>query len=190
MIAAEVYLWGTKIGTVAQKDERSVATFEYDTSFAGAGIELSPLMMPLEGKTYSFPTLNEETFRGLPGMLADSLPDKFGTRVIEDYLIKQGRTIESLTAVERLCYVGNRGMGALEYIPQKGVATPDRTINIDELAKLADEILWERRVFSVKADSHAMEQLIKVGTSAGGARAKALIAWNEEKGDVRSGQIH
>lgn len=189
MIAVEVYLWGTRIGFVVQKDETSVPVFEYDSVFAKTGIELSPLMMPLKGKTYSFPTLSEETFRGLPGMLADSLPDKFGTRVIEDYLVNQGRSIESLTAVERLCYIGKRGMGALEYEPQKGDNTPDQTINIDEMAKLADEILSERRAFTVNADSHAMKQLIKVGTSAGGARAKVLIAWNEKTGDIRSGQI-
>ena len=189
MIGVEVYLWGTKIGIVVQKDEKSIPVFEYDAAFAKTGIELSPLMMPLKGKSYSFPNLNEETFRGLPGMLADSLPDKFGTRVIEDYLAKQGRSIESLTAVERLCYVGSRGMGALEYIPQKGVNAPDQTLDIDEMAKLADEILSERRNFSAKADSDAMEQLINVGTSAGGARAKVLIAWNEETGDIRSGQI-
>ncbi|MGN0431271.1 MAG: type II toxin-antitoxin system HipA family toxin [Lachnospiraceae bacterium] len=189
MIAVEVYLWGTRIGFVVQKDETSVPVFEYDSVFVKTGIELSPLMMPLKGKTYSFPTLSEETFRGLPGMLADSLPDKFGTRVIEDYLVNQGRSIESLTAVERLCYIGKRGMGALEYEPQKGDNTPDQTINIDEMAKLADEILSERHAFTVNADSHAMKQLIEVGTSAGGARAKVLIAWNEKTGDIRSGQI-
>ena len=189
MIGVEVYLWGTKIGIVVQKDEKSIPVFEYDAAFIKTGIELSPLMMPLKGKSYSFPNLNEETFRGLPGMLADSLPDKFGTRVIEDYLAKKGRSIESLTSVERLCYVGSRGMGALEYIPQKGVNSPDQTLDIDEMAKLADEILSERRNFSAKADSNAMEQLINVGTSAGGARAKVLIAWNEETGDIRSGQI-
>ena len=189
MIGAEVYLWGTKIGTVVQESERDIPRFMYESNFSKSNIEISPIMMPLSKQIYSFPELNEETFRGLPGLLADSLPDKFGTRLINEYLVKQGRTIQNLTAVERLCYLGNRGMGALEYVPQLGMKIPDQTINIDDLAKLADKILSDRQNINIKADEQALEQLIKVGTSAGGARAKALIAWNEEKQDIRSGQI-
>ena len=189
MIGAEVYLWGTKIGTVVQNTANDIPRFMYDSGFIKSNIEISPIMMPLSAQIYSFPRLNEETFHGLPGLLADSLPDKFGTRIINEYLAKQGRSIESLTAVERLCYVGSRGMGALEYVPQKGMESPDQSIDIDDLAKLADKILSERKDINIKADEQAMEQLIKVGTSAGGARAKALIAWNEETKDIRSGQI-
>lgn len=189
MIGAEVYLWGTKIGTVVQESEKDIPLFMYEQNFSKSNIEISPIMMPLSGQTYSFPRLNEETFRGLPGLLADSLPDKFGTRLVDDYLAKQGRLVHNLTGVERLCYVGNRGMGALEYVPQLGMDIPDQSINIDDLAKLADKILSDRKNIRIKADENAMEQLIKVGTSAGGARAKALIAWNEETKDIRSGQI-
>lgn len=188
-IGAEVFLWGTKIGTVIQNDMTDLPRFSYDNSFSKSGIELSPIVMPLSSQVYSFPNLNEKTFRGLPGLLSDSLPDKFGTRMIEVYLSKQGRSTESLTAVERLCYVGSRGMGALEFVPQLGLGIPDQTIDIDDLAKLADEILSDRRNVRVDANENAIEQLIKVGTSAGGARAKALIAWNEETRDIRSGQI-
>lgn len=188
-IGAEVFLWGTKIGTVIQNDMTDLPRFSYDNSFSKSGIELSPIVMPLSSQVYSFPNLNEKTFRGLPGLLSDSLPDKFGTRMIEVYLSKQGRSAESLTAVERLCYVGSRGMGALEFVPQLGLGIPDQTIDIDDLAKLADEILSDRRNVRVDANENAIEQLIKVGTSAGGARAKALIAWNEETRDIRSGQI-
>lgn len=184
-----MYLWGTKIGTVVQESETDIPRFMYELKFSKSNIELSPIMMPLSGQIYSFPRLNEETFRGLPGLLADSLPDKFGTRIIDDYLAKQGSSIQNLTGVERLCYVGNRGMGALEYVPQLGMNVPDQSINIDDLAKLADKILSDKQNINIKADEKAMEQLIKVGTSAGGARAKALIAWNEEKQDIRSGQI-
>lgn len=189
MIGTEVYLWGTKIGTVVQNDKNDIPKFMYDKKFLKSNIELSPITMPLSSQIYSFPNLNEKTFRGLPGMLADSLPDKFGNKVIDNYLAQDGRSIEELTAVERLCYVGKRGMGALEYIPQKGFTAPDQSIDIDELAKLADGILSEREGLSIKADANALQQLIKVGTSAGGARAKALIAWNEETKDIRSGQI-
>ena len=144
-IGAEVYLWGNKIGTVVQSDITSIPQFSYDDKFLKSGIELSPIRMPLSKQIYSFPTLNEKTFHGLPGMLADSLPDKFGMKVIADYLARQGRNIESLTAVEKLCYIGRRGMGALEYVPELGIKDiPDQSINIDDLAKLADKILSER----------------------------------------------
>lgn len=188
-ISAEVYLWGTRIGMVIQNDMAAPPQFTYDRNFVKSGIELSPVTMPLSLQTFSFPNLNEKTFRELPGLLADSLPDKFGTRIIESYLAKQGRLEDSLTAVERLCYVGSSGMGALEYVPQIGAGIPDQAIDIDELAKLADEILADRQNFKITADEQALEQLIKISTSAGGARAKALIAWNRETGDIRSGQI-
>lgn len=189
MIGAEVYLWGTKIGIVVQNGITDVSRFMYSSNFIKSNIEVSPITMPLSGQTYSFARLNGETFHGLPGLLADSLPDKFGTRIIDDYLSKQGRSVNNLTGIERLCYVGNRGMGALEYVPQKGREIPDQSINIDDLARLADKILSDRKDINIKADEQAMEQLIKVGTSAGGARAKALIAWNERTRDIRSGQI-
>lgn len=189
MIGAEVYLWGTKIGTVVQNGMTDVPHFMYSSNFIKSNIEVSPIMMPLSGQIYSFARLKRETFHGLPGLLADSLPDKFGTRIIDDYLAKQGRSVNNLTGIERLCYVGNRGMGALEYVPQIGREIPDQSINIDDLARLADKILSDRKDINIKADEQAMEQLIKVGTSAGGARAKALIAWNERTRDIRSGQI-
>lgn len=189
-IGTEVYLWGSKIGTVIQKNINDIPKFQYDYKFAKSNIEISPIMMPLSTQIYSFPNLNEKTFHGLPGLLADSLPDKFGTRLIESYLSRFGRTEENLTAVERLCYVGSRGMGALEFVPQKGLNSFDQSIDIDELAHLADEILSERENINIKADENAMETLIEIGTSAGGARAKALIAWNEETKDIRSGQIN
>lgn len=185
-----VYLWGSKIGTVAQKDISSVPVFTYDKKFIKSGIQVSPIMMPLSEKSYSFPSLNEETFHKLPGLLADSLPDKFGTKLISDYLGRQGRSIEDLTAIERLCFTGSRGMGALEFVPEHGEVIPDQSIDIDELANLANEILANRETMHVKADHQAIAQLIKTGTSAGGARAKALIAWNESTGDIRSGQIN
>lgn len=146
--------------------------------------------MPLSKQVYSFPALSLETFKGLPGLLCDSLPDKFGTKLVERYLAEQGRNLQDFSSVERLCYVGNRGMGALEYVPaKKYFDTPDQSIHLDALVQLASDILSEKESVHIQRNTHAMEQIIKVGTSAGGARAKAVIAWNEQTNDIRSGQV-
>ena len=117
---AEVQLWGRTIGAVALDERREGAEFQYDPDFVRSGIEISPLMMPLAKKVYSFPELAPGTFHDLPGLLADSLPDKFGNALINAWLATQGRTPESFNAVERLCYTGTRGMGALEFAPVLG----------------------------------------------------------------------
>lgn len=190
MHIAEVYLWGTRIGAVAQDGLHDLPRFNYDRHFLSSRIEVSPIVMPLSERIYSFPSLSKETFHDLPGLLADSLPDKFGTKLIERYLADQGRDIRSLTAVERLLYTGKRGMGALEYVPQMDYASvKDTSINISALVDLASEILTEKEKLHIHSDEHTMEQILSVGTSAGGARAKAIIAWNRESNDIRSGQI-
>ncbi|MBP3737338.1 MAG: type II toxin-antitoxin system HipA family toxin [Lachnospiraceae bacterium] len=190
MIAAEVFLWGTKIGTVSQENAADAARFNYDESFLNSGIEVAPLTMPLSPRVYSFPGLSEETFHGLPGLLADSLPDRFGNRLIEQHLAQQGRDPASFSAVERLCYTGKRGMGALEYVPVLwGSTEVQEHVDVAALTKLASDILSERKKLRIPKGDKAMEQILRVGTSAGGARAKAVIAWNEETGDIRSGQI-
>lgn len=190
MIGAQVELWGTKIGTVIQEDFSSLPRFNYDDRFLKSGIEVSPLMMPLSSQVYSFPALNPESFYGLPGMLADSLPDKFGTAVLERYFAEQGRDIRQISAVERLCYTGQRGMGALEYRPAIDLQiTNSDSIQIEKLVRLASDILLNREELHIPESDHTMQQIIDVGTSAGGARAKAVIAWNREKKDIRSGQI-
>ena len=117
---AEVKLWGTTIGGVVLEYGQRVASFQYDPTFAGSGIEVAPLMMPLGNQVFSFPALSQPSFYGLPGLLADSLPDKFGNALIDAWLARQGRSPESFNAVERLCYTGSRGMGALEFVPAKG----------------------------------------------------------------------
>lgn len=167
-----------------------IGRFEYDRSFIHSGIEISPIMMPLSEHVYSFPELRQISFHGLPGLLADSLPDKFGNAIINSWLKTNGRTADSFNAVERLCYTGKRGMGALEFVPSLG---PDyfnsEKIELDKLVQLASDILSKRENVYVNLDNAGMEQILKVGTSAGGARAKAIIAWNEKSGDIRSGQI-
>ena len=190
MTAAKVILWGTKIGTVLFDDDTGIGSFEYDPDFISSGIEVSPIVMPLSNRVYQFPELARISFHGLPGLLADSLPDKFGNAVIDGWLQSQGRTPDSFNPVERLCYTGSRGMGALEYLPTKGPrANTSTSIRIDKLVELASKILDSRKNMHVTPGKNAMQEIIRVGTSAGGARAKAVIAWNEEKNDIRSGQI-
>ena len=190
---ARVILWGSDIGAVTWLEDRELAVFQYTPEFAGSGIEVAPLTMPLRETPYEFPALARETFYGLPGLLADSLPDKFGSRLIDAWLARQGRPPGSLNPVERLCYTGSRGMGALEFRPRlKGAPSNTHRIEIDALVGLANRILDERvsleGKFSGQNDQDAIEDILRVGTSAGGARAKAVLAWNESSGEFRSGQ--
>lgn len=192
--AAEVSLWGKTIGAVVLIDGSDVARFEYDQAFQRSGIELSPLVMPLSSRVYSFPDLARATFHGLPGLLADSLPDRFGNALINAWLATEGRDPASFNAVERLCYTGLRGMGALEYRPGLGPrAIKTTNIHIARLVRLASEVLAERSSLHTSLHGNerksALRDILRIGTSAGGARAKAVIAWNPESGEVRSGQL-
>ena len=181
MTVAEIIMWGTKIGTVVFDRETGLGSFEYDPAFLSSGIEVSPLAMPLSRRVYAFPELARQSFHGLPGLLADSLPDKFGNAIIDAWLQSQGRSPSSFDPV---------GMGALEYVPARGPSPLEsESIEIDRLVQLASDILRSREDMHIVAGGNAMQELIRVGTSAGGARAKAVIAWNEQTGDIRSGQI-
>jgi serine/threonine-protein kinase HipA len=161
--------------------------------FVPSGVQVAPLMMPLRIDPYSFPALAPASFHGLPGMLADALPDRYGNVLIDAWLAERGRRPESFNAVERLCYTGIRGMGALEFRPaagpDRGASTP---IDVAALVALASEVLSDRTRLSASFDGEsrtaAMRDILRVGTSAGGARAKAVIGWNPETGAVRSGQ--
>lgn len=191
---ARVELWGRTIGAVALDSADGVARFEYEPEFVESGIELSPLVMPLARRIWSFPELPPATFSGLPGLLSDSLPDKFGRALIDVWLASQGRAPGSFDAVERLCYVGRRGMGALEFVPAFGPrATAARKLEVDRLVALVSEILSDRASFVASLDTsrrkQALAEILRVGTSAGGARAKAVIAWNPLTQEVRSGQL-
>ena len=192
---AWVSLWGRKIGAVVLGEGDDIASFEYDPAFAGSGIEVSPLSMPLSNRVYSFPELSRKSFHGLPGLLADSLPDRFGNALIDTWLATQGRSPNSFNAIERLCYIGRRGMGALEFSPVIGPrARKAKNIQIDKLVELASEILSQRNhlnvSFSEKGKKRALADILRIGTSAGGARAKAIIAWNPNTNEVRSGQVN
>lgn len=191
---AEVRLWGRTIGAVSLEEGARIAAFQYDPAFLGSGIELSPMLMPLSPQIYQFPALPTVSFHGLPGLLADSLPDRFGNALIDAWLATQGRQPESFNAIERLCYIGERGMGALEFAPAKGPPLrKSAKVQIDELVKLASEVLTHRASLQVSfapGQRHdGLQEMLRVGTSAGGARAKAIIAWNRETNEVRSGQV-
>lgn len=191
MTVAEVRLWGRTIGAVAVDGPEDVARFEYTPAFRGSGIELAPLAMPLSSEVYAFPQLARGSFHGLPGLLSDALPDKFGNAVLDAWLATQGRLPAEIDAVERLCYTGVRGMGALEFRPALGprprTATP---IDVGALVELASEVLSTRASLRTSfADEDSMREILRVGSSAGGARAKAVIAWNPETDELRSGQL-
>lgn len=194
MTIAEVRLWGKTIGAVSWDEGRRLAHFEYEPTFQESGIEVAPLTMPLSDRIYSFPALPRETFHGLPGLLADSLPDDFGNALIDEWLAREGRDPGSFNSVERLCYTGSRGMGALEYVPSQG-PSPARSAEIDvqALVELAGEILSRRDrlhgSFQPADRERSLQDILRVGTSAGGARAKAIIAWNPETDEIRSGQV-
>jgi serine/threonine-protein kinase HipA len=194
MTDARVILWGRVIGAVSWVEDREIGVFQYAPEFVGSGIEVAPLMMPLREAPYEFPGLPRDAFKGLPGLLADSLPDKFGNAVIDTWLATQGRRPESFNPVERLCYIGARGMGALEFEPAiLGSPTRGRKLEVAALVDLANKVLNDRKALAGKLDgahdAKAIENIIRVGTSAGGARAKAILAWNEVTGEFRSGQV-
>ena len=196
---AIVKLWGDVIGAVSWLDDRGYAIFEYDKNFLQKGLDVSPIHMGLDDARsgdgrFSFPVLNNDTFLGLPGLLADALPDKFGNSIIDAWLSRNGRDAASFSPVERLCYTGNRGMGALEFSPpvmdKNDVSVP---IEIAELVALTQDIMNERKALDVRLDgserdnADAILDILRVGTSAGGARPKAVIAINDS-GNVMSGQ--
>lgn len=194
MTVAAVELWGTRVGAVALTGPTGVASFQYDPAFLASGIQLAPLTMPLADRVYSFPELPARTFRGLPGLLADSLPDRFGNNLINAWLARQDRSPGSFDAVERLCYTGRRGMGGLEFVPAQGPsAKAAGPVQIAELVALASNILTHQEGLAASlhepARDEALQTILRVGTSAGGARAKALITWNPSTSEVRSGQL-
>ena len=187
----EVILWGTRIGYVHQDEGSPYVSFEYDRDFIDSGIEVSPIKMKLSKLVYEFPDLSGDTFHGAPGLIADSLPDKFGNRVIERWLMEQGKSLQDFNTIDRLCYTGTRGMGALEYRPAAGPENVlGEDVNIEKMVEFASKVLSDKERKKLSSDEEiGYSQLVQLGTSAGGARAKALIAVNEKTNEVKSGQI-
>ncbi|MDF1575699.1 MAG: type II toxin-antitoxin system HipA family toxin [Bacteroidales bacterium] len=197
---AEIKIWGEFAGAVRWDKNNQLASFQYDDKFLGKGYDLSPIKMPVRdgSRIYSFPELrkskDEQTsaFNGLPGLLADSLPDKYGNQLINVWLAQNGRPPDSMNPVEKLCFIGARGMGALEFEPGRFKAGK-RTfpVEIKSLVEIAQRMLSEREGFEVNLpedEQKAVSEILKIGTSAGGGRPKALIAFNKNSGEVRSGQ--
>lgn len=193
---ASIKIWNHKVGVVLWDDNRKIGLFEFDKKFLKSNLNISPIHISLEvakkGRTvFSFPFLNPETYKGLPGFLADCLPDKFGNQIIDAWLAQQGRDKDSFNPVERLCYIGKRSMGALEFEPETSTKKEEsNTLEIENLVKFASEILNERKNFKTNLNSeNGYNEIFQIGSSAGGARAKAVIAYNKNTGEVKSGQI-
>ena len=185
----EVKLWNTTVGYLST-DENGTIFFTYEKAFIERGVELSPLMMKLRNESYSFPLLRSETYRGLPGLFADSLPDNFGRKVINEYLVANGIDRSSFDPLQELCYIGKRGMGALEYYPLLDQSLDSsEMIEINKIALAAKEVLSNRTNKEIKPELGKLRDIIKIGSSAGGAKAKAIIAYNEETKTYKSGQV-
>ncbi len=197
---AEVKIWGILAGAVRWDHQQQLAYFQYDSKFLEKGWDLSPIKMPIRNgnRIYHFPELrkgrgqHEDTFKGLPGLLADALPDKYGNKLLNSWLVRQGRAENSMNPVEQLCFMGKRAMGALEFEPtQIKDGTNSYALEVDSLVEVAKEMLEKREAFSTgvnKEKKNAMLDVLKIGTSAGGARPKAVIAYNTENNEIRSGQ--
>ncbi len=197
---AEVRIWGELAGAVRWDEAQQLGFFQYDPTFVQKGWDLSPIKMPISqgSRIYSFPELRkgrnetEDTFKGLPGLLSDALPDKYGNKLIDVWLAQQGRPGSGMNPVEKLCFIGTRGMGALEFEPAQIKAEKNSfALELNSLVEVAKKILLERSSFSASLnddEEKAMKEILEIGTSAGGARPKAIIAYNQETNEIRSGQ--
>jgi len=201
VVAAEIWIWDQLAGAILWDESKQLGSFEFDQKFLRSELDISPIKMPLAGgnQIYSFPELRAargevfDTFKGLPGLLADMLPDKYGNQLINAWLVQNGRPADSLNPVEQLCFIGKRGVGALEIRPtlreEKAKAS---TLELDSLVGIANKILNSREGFHANLtgeEQAALSDILKIGTSAGGARAKAVIAYNPKTGEVKSGQV-
>lgn len=201
VVAAEIWIWDQLAGAILWDENRQLGSFEFDQKFLRSRLDISPIKMPLigENRIYSFPELRAtrgegfDTFKGLPGLLADMLPDKYGNQLINTWLVQNGRAADSLNPVEQLCFIGKRGVGALEIRPTLRQETVKAsTLEIDSLVGIANKILNSREGFQANLtgeEQSALSDILKIGTSAGGARAKAVIAFNPKTGEVKSGQV-
>lgn len=189
---AFINIFGQRVGAVAWDTTTEMASFEYDPKFYLEKLPIAPIKMPSKSRIYSFPEhRNSETFKGMPGLLADALPDRYGKDLINAWLARQGRPDDSLNPVELLCFIGRRGMGALEFEPVMGKESPSYEIELSDLIETTKALLSNKENFSIQTQKNmedVMMDVLKMGTSAGGARPKAIIAYNEKTGQIKSGQ--
>ena len=190
---AEVWLWDKMVGALAWSPDTALATFEYTPEWISTGVQIAPLRMPshIEGaRIFQFPQLNRDTYKGLPACFADTLPDDFGNAVINAWLARNGRDPQSFNPLERLLYSGKRGMGALEYAPAlRQTQTVSSKVELESLIGMAQQVLDQRAGVSSQLYNDDLTAILQVGTSAGGARAKALVAINKNRTEIRSGQV-
>jgi serine/threonine-protein kinase HipA len=195
-LIVDINIWGNNVGALIWDRNNEAASFQYDDKFLRSGLDVSPVIMPVRnsaGMVYQFLQNRNNCFKGLPGLVSDSLPDAFGSRIINEWFASRGLSDEQITPLDRLCYVGKRAMGALEFQPSKAIPGLDQSarIHIDELTELAAEVFWNRAAFQRKLlnQDQKILDILRVGTSAGGAKPKAIIAYSESTGEVRSGQV-
>ena len=192
---AKVHCWNHLVGALAYDPREKTSVFEYAPEWIARGVELAPLHMPLSRHKFQFSQLSFETYKGLPAVFADTLPDDFGNAVINAWLARNGRDIQSFSALERLLYSGPRGMGAVEFAPAiLNAETKNEQLELSSLVEMAQQVLDQRAnlmtgIAPIEGNNEAMSALFRVGTSAGGARAKALIAVNQDRTQLRSGQV-
>ena len=187
---AEVWLWNKLVGALAWEPETATATFEYTPEWAQTGVQIAPLHMRTQPSTqfrgaqiFRFPQLNYDTFKDLPACFADTLPDDFGNAVINAWLSRNGRDPSSFNPLERLLYTAKRGMGALEYAPAlRQTQNSGGTLELESLIHIAQQVLDQRKQsYDQIQATDDLSGILQVGTSAGGARAKALIAINSTR---------
>ena len=187
--AVEVRIWGARVGAIALDPKLGYYAFEYDPRFRATGIELSPLKMPLSGEPYVFTELPERTYHRLPALAADAIPDRYGSALVTAYLQREGVRASDITPLDRLAYMGRRAFGALEFRPERGPrAYKPTALDMNELVETARQALAGTLDTGPNAEA-ALTHLIRVGTSAGGARAKAAIGWNPATREIRAGQF-
>ena len=196
-LIVDVKLYGKKVGLLSWNEKRELAEFQYYPEFFRSGLDVSPIIMPLKSSmrdfVYTFPNNRNNCFHGLPGMIADSLPDKYGNEIIDSWFAAHGIAEVKVTPLDRLCYIGTRAMGALEFYPSKDIKELNEStvLRMDSLVKLADKVFKDRAAFreSILQEDKNILDILKIGTSAGGAKPKAIVAFNEETNEVRSGQV-
>ena len=195
-LIVDIKLWGKAVGSLSWDESTGTALFDYERSFIRSGLDIAPIVMPTgnyKGTPYQFLENRNNCFKGLPGLVADALPDTFGNQIINEWFASRGLAEEEITPLDRLCYTGKRAMGALEFEPSQHIEGMEESsiLHVEELTELAKSVFTDRAKFQAQLhqQDRTMLDILKVGTSAGGAKPKAIIAYNDTTGVVRSGQV-